>query len=429
MADDLSGGMNWQQLFPWGMLLRAMRLAVGARVLLLAAVGLGLTWLGWAAAARAFDIQPHGPFDLSVSEMWPWEAVHPLNVQGEMGQWRQQALSEGHTLLLPWEHLSWPLRHAFNSRLGLTEFAYLLTCGVWAVMVWALAGGAIARGAAVALARDEHLNSSQVLGYARGKWRSLAAAPLLVLLGIAMLAIPLAVLGLLMRVVSPGAGMMLAGMTWPLVLLIGVAMTILALGLLFGWPLMWATIAAEGTDAFDAISRSYAYVYHRPLHYLFYAAQAALLGLVGWLLVHLFAVTVLTLTGWGVSWGKGVDSADTVFYAFVAPNRIPPGMESAGATLVRFWIGVLWTIEASFSYSYLFTAATAIYFVLRQQVDATELDEVFLPDAGVFDLPPLENDDAGVPRVAQSERGNGPSNPNEAGIAPSGLTGGEVPEG
>ena len=45
----------------------------------------------------------------------------------------------------------------------------------------------------------------------------------------------------------------------------------LAVGLAAGWPLMWPTISSEGTDAFDALSRSYAYVYQRPLAYLLYA--------------------------------------------------------------------------------------------------------------------------------------------------------------
>jgi hypothetical protein len=61
---------------------------------------------------------------------------------------------------------------------------------------------------------------------------------------------------------------------------------------------------------------------------------------------------------------------------------------------------VVWTIAGAFSYSYLFTAATAIYFVLRQQVDATERDEIYLTGEGdSFGLPPLEADALGVPGV------------------------------
>ena len=82
-------------------------------------------------------------------------------------------------------------------------------------------------------------------------------------------------------------------------------MALLLLGLIFGWPLMWATISTEGTDSFDALSRTYAYVFQRPLRYLFYAVVAALLGWLGWLLVENFAAAVVWLALWAASWGSG----------------------------------------------------------------------------------------------------------------------------
>ena len=41
---------------------------------------------------------------------------------------------------------------------------------------------------------------------------------------------------------------------------------------------------AEGTDSFDALCRSYSYVYQRPLHYLWYATLAGVLGTVAGIL-------------------------------------------------------------------------------------------------------------------------------------------------
>ena len=55
-------------------------------------------------------------------------------------------------------------------------------------------------------------------------------------------------------------------------------MAILLLGALVGWPLMWATVSVEGTDAFDALSRSYAYTYHRPWRLLWYVLFAGFLA-------------------------------------------------------------------------------------------------------------------------------------------------------
>ena len=46
--------------------------------------------------------------------------------------------------------------------------------------------------------------------------------------------------------------------------------------------------------------------------------------------------------------------------------------------------------------------STAIYFLLRRDVDATEMDEVFLDQdesEEAYGLPPLKTDDAGAPTV------------------------------
>ena len=102
-------------------------------------------------------------------------------------------------------------------------------------------------------------------------------------------------------------GLLLGGLLWPLVLVAGLLMTLLLLGLLFGWPLMWATISAEGTDSFDALSRSYAYVFQRPLHYLFYVVVAGFVGWLGWLLVANFAAGVIWMSDWAAGWGAGGD--------------------------------------------------------------------------------------------------------------------------
>ena len=57
------------------------------------------------------------------------------------------------------------------------------------------------------------------------------------------------------------------------VLMLGLIMAVVLVGLV-GWPLMNATISTEGSDSFDALSRSYSYVYQVPWHCLWYAAGA-----------------------------------------------------------------------------------------------------------------------------------------------------------
>jgi hypothetical protein len=80
-------------------------------------------------------------------------------------------------------------------------------------------------------------------------------------------------------------------------------MAVLLLGALVGWPLMWATISVEGTDAFDALSRSYAYTYQRPWRLLWYVLVVAVLAIASMFVVKLFATTAIALGDWSVEWG------------------------------------------------------------------------------------------------------------------------------
>ena len=138
--------------------------------------------------------------------------------------------------------------------------------------------------------------------WAGTKWLAYFSAPLLPMLGVALAVLPILVLGLLMR---SDLLAVLAALIWPLVLVGGFVMTILLLGVLLGWPLMWATISVEGTDSFDALNRTYSYVFQRPLRYFFYVIVAAVIGWLGWIVVENFAASVIWLASWAASWGAG----------------------------------------------------------------------------------------------------------------------------
>jgi hypothetical protein len=187
----------------------------------------------------------------------------------------------------------------------------------------------------------------------------------------------------------------LGGIFWFLALVVAFAMTLLLLWILFGWPLMWGAISAEGSDSFDALSRSYAYTFQRPLHYLFYAAVAAAIGWLGWFLVRNFAAGVIWMGYWAAGWGSGAAQID----AIMGTGEPLTGAAHAGAVMVHFWTGCVKLLAVGYLFSYFWTASTAIYFQLRRDVDHTELDEVFL-DADQSepssDLPPITQAPAGT---------------------------------
>ena len=289
-----------------------------------------------------------------------------------------------------WALLSSPLWEARRLEFSLPRLACVLLCGLWAVAVWAFFGGAITRIAAVELACEERVGWAAALRHAWGKWVSDCAAPLLPLVGVMFASLPALCLGVLLREQYVGAW--LAALLWPLALAGGLLAAILMLGLVFGWPLMWATIGTEGTDSFDALSRSYAYVFGRPLHYLFYAVVAAVLGVLGWVLVSNFAAGVVWATYWAASWGSGAANIGLLL----------GGEYGASGQFVGFWVGGVKLLAVGFRFGYFWAAAAAIYLLLRRDVDATELDEVFLDDdAGetTCGLPPQRTDEAGAPVI------------------------------
>ena len=413
MSDDDGGTLQvvaWSELCPWLSLFRTFRLAIGFRVLLLSAVAISLTIAGWVLFGWLFSGYENLPHQVASDHACPWLAITEvvpdrpsLSVLPGVGGGETSAEYSASEILTarratdpcvgPWLQLSRPFRQIFDPQTRFSDLVYLLLCGLWALAVWAFFGGAISRIAAVRLAREEQVSWAAMMRHVRSKWRAYFAAPLFPLAGVLLIAAVVALFGLLLRA---GPGMLIAGLIWPLMLVAGLLMTMLLLGLVFGWPLMWATISTEGSDSFDALSRSYAYVFQRPLHYLFYAIVATGFGLLGWLLVANFAAGVVGLTYWAAGWGAGGQPERLVADA-------TGGTALIGASLIGFWVGCVKMLAVGFLYSFFWTAAAAIYLLLRRDVDATEMDEVFLEedeDEPAYGLPPLETDDAGAPVMA-----------------------------
>lgn len=419
----------WREIFPWLLLVRAFRVSIQLWQLLLAASGVLLTVIGWWALAALFsgtneqplkewltgDYYQNCPWRAAPSS-WPWQSEGPAEMAGPISVapwramepagnllWQPQPPSlgryPGNPFLGAWRQLRAPFQQLFDRQLGIAGLAFLLSCCLWASAVWALFGGALTRRAAMQFGREENVGLPAAVRYAAAKWSSYFAAPLLPLVGLLICSAPILVLGFLMRI---DLGLLLAGIVWPLALLAALVMALLLLALLFGWPLMWPTISTEGTDSFDALSRSWSYVYHRPLHYLFYAAVVTVLGGLGWLLVAYFADWVAYLPLWAASWTAGGERMNEIVSP-AAPSDMTV-LGRWGANLIFFWNGGIRLLALGFVYSYFWTASTAIYFLLRRDDDGTDFDDVYVDATDqTYGLPPLETDPAGVPVVPKEE--------------------------
>jgi hypothetical protein len=399
MTDDgeTVRSIAWLELFPSLHLFKALRIALRFRALLLAALGIIFTVAGWQTCTKLFwdssELTLQGVLEKQAvgPNLWPWERQVAAPRIDELTS--AEGVERHAPLLFAWREVSRPFERLFHPEASLAEFAYWFLCALWSLAVWALFGGMITRLAAVSFARQENQSWQQLAAFVRPHWGAFFKAPLFPVLGTFLVAAMLALVGLVMRAQW---GVLAGGLLWPLVLLGGFVMAFLLVGLFVGWPLMWATISAEGTDEFGALSHSYSYAYQRPLHYLLYVLAAALIGLLGWYLIWIFAGLTLALAQWGVSWGTGEERLLEIV------NRSDMGpLGNAGTALVQFWNGAIVTLALAFAFSYFWTASTIIYFLLRQQVDNTEMDAVHMPEEQqLHGLPPLKTGADGVPEPA-----------------------------
>jgi hypothetical protein len=400
----------WNELVPWVSLSRCVWIALMPRVLFLGAVGLVLVTAGWQVISSGFQGSDNPVLQewLTVGCAWAWQDAAQFAVAAadsprsarELFATTFQELINAPIFL--WRHLTRPFMLSFDGQVSFTGLWCLLLCGIWEILVWALIGGTISRIAALRLTRGETPDIVQAMRFASRLLLSYCAAPLMALSAAVVFAIFLTLIGSAMRI---DVIALLVALGWPLVLFFGFLMALLLIGLLIGWPFMWATISVEGTDAFDAVSRCYAYAYQRPFHLIWYVLFAGGLGALGMFAVRVFVVASIALGDWSIHWGLDQMTFDQVVDLDPSAGRenVPPpsGMLAIAHMAIHFWKGLLATVAAGYQVSFLWTAAVGIYLLLRRDIDSAEMDEVFVDDEEPeFGMPPLEEDESGVPAVA-----------------------------
>jgi hypothetical protein len=346
----------------------------------LAVAGAVVTPLGWWVAESLFisDVDLRSPF----SEFVRSNSAGPLTLDagptlvsdsadafGTAAPWRL----ENNHVVATYQKFTMPFAKLVDRRLSTTQVAYLLFGGLWNLAVWAFFGAAITRLAAVQLGREERLGIGSAIKHVTKNYVWYFLAPLFPLLGVVLTSLPVIALGWLMRL---DVGVMIVGILWPFALVAGLIMVIFSIGVLFGWPLMFPTISSEeGSDAFEAFSRSFSYTFQRPLHYLFYAMVTILFGGVCWLVVSFVGVQVVNLSLWAASWGAGSERLNDV----LTGNGVT--VLENGGLMIRSCNGIVRLFVVGFSFSFFWCGATAIYLLLRRDADQMDIDEVYLEEA------------------------------------------------
>ncbi len=292
---------------------------------------------------------------------------------------------------------------------------YFVLIGAWTLVIWSIFGGAICRIAAVHVARDEKLSIRSALMFSGGKFLSFLFAPIIPLLIVVGIGLLVTAGSALANV--PYVGPIFVGLVFILSLACGFLMALVLLGLIGGFNLMYPTVAVEGSDSFDAISRSFSYLYARPWRLGFYTILSIIYGAVSFLFVRFFIFVMLVLTHKfaGLAIFTTTDSA-VPLWTSLWPN---PGTaarlsyeidtmslsfaQEIGARMIWLWVHLVIAMLGAFVVCFYFSSNTIIYYLMRREVDATDLDDVYLeqpddefgdpltPEPSSTPTPPSEN--------------------------------------
>jgi len=248
-----------------------------------------------------------------------------------------------------------PLWEFFHARTDLGAASLALSKLALMVVVVGIVGGAIARSAVIEAARGERSSMAEGLRFAFQHGGTLIAAPLFPLLTAMLCGLIAAVFGLLLNLPG-GVGEVVGGVGFVVPLALGFVAALLLINLAAAWPLIHASVAAEGEDALDALSRAFGCVNRRPVQFAALVALAWIVGSAGLIVVDLIAATALHLAVWGTS--------------LTAPNLDGPP---------AFWTAIVAFLVQAWAYAYFWSSAALIYLTLRRDIDGSPWSEVTEP--------------------------------------------------
>ncbi|MFZ0035519.1 MAG: hypothetical protein WAK60_11110 [Sedimentisphaerales bacterium] len=284
------------------------------------------------------------------------------------------------------------IAEAFKALTWALRYHYIYSIAFFAITlaVISITGGGLCRIAALQFARDEKPGISEALRFSTKRLPSFFTVPLAPVGIIIFIALFVFILGLIGNI--PRVGELIIGISMPLALIAGALITIILIGTVAGFNLMFPAVAYDGSDCFDAISRSFSYVYSKPWRMSFYTAISAVYGAICYIFVRFFTFLLLWVTRWFLQFGvwvngsKGVNKLTVIWpEPSFAGLRGPPNWaaanwsESLAAFLVHLVLLVVVGLLVSFVISFYFSANTIIYALMRNRVDNTALEDIYTP--------------------------------------------------
>lgn len=261
------------------------------------------------------------------------------------------------------------------------EYIVLVVLVVGFLVIWSIIGGAITRSAALEFARDEKIGFKESLSFASKKFWSYFWSPITPALGVLFFSACNILGGLLGQVKYIGEIAVAIG--FPLAIISGFLIIFIGIIGIIGFFLMFPAISAEGSDAFDAMSRAYSYVISKPKHFISLFLSIIICGTIFAFFVCLVACLVMQTSFYTVGFGMG--------QKFESIREVISGGKATIASLdllsmkftalmLMIYMALVKVVVGSLVVGFAGSASTIAYFLLRKDVDGTDINDVYIEE-------------------------------------------------
>lgn len=261
------------------------------------------------------------------------------------------------------------------------EYVVLVVLVMGFLAIWSIIGGSITRSAALEFARDEKIGFKESLSFASKKFWSYFWSPLTPALGVLFFSACNILGGLLGQVKYVGEIAVAIG--FPLAILSGFLIIFIGIIGIIGFFLMFPAISAEGSDAFDAMSRAYSYVISKPKHFISLFLGIIICGTIFAVLISLVACLVMQISFYTVGFGMG-QKFESIREVISGGNAT---MASLGLLSMKFtalmlmiYMALVKVAVGSLVVVFAGSASTIAYFLLRKDVDGTDINDVYIEE-------------------------------------------------
>lgn len=247
------------------------------------------------------------------------------------------------------------------------------------IFIWSYLGGIISRIAAVNITKDEGLDLKKAISFANQKYVSLFSPFILSILGFLFFLVCNLLGGVVGQI--PYVGELLVALLLPLAIISGFIMVFILIGFVFGRMFFIPTIAVESSDAFDAVSRSFQYLYAEPWRYIWYMLVSIIYGIITTAFVWAFGGLMIIASLATIRLGMGSKMMDICPMAGLGdccPMTASAEITSKiAAFIMMVWLVLVVGMLLAYIVSYCWSTCTMVYLLMRKKVDDIEMTELY----------------------------------------------------